>query len=262
MPQTNHARPAPTQPSPMMVQWFAWYSRRFIAKNFHAMRLSNLGLPPADDDLPLVVYANHASWWDPLVGIVLKHAFYRTRDLYAPIDARALQQYGILRKLGFFPIRRNTTLASRDFLRACLDCLHSPRSLVMLTPQGKFADPRVRPIQFEPGVGHLAARSPGVRFVPVAIEYTFWDQKQPELLVHFGQPLLPSAGQTHAQLTQAMQDSLTQAQDTLAQLAINRNPADFQTLICGRAGQSPAYDLWRKFTALLRGQRFKPEHPL
>ena len=63
------------------------------------------------------------------------------------------------------------------------------RHLLAVTPQGRFADVRERPVHFEAGLGHLAARVQRALFVPFAVEYVFWEERLPEILVRFGEPV-------------------------------------------------------------------------
>ena len=59
-------------------------------------------MPPDARGLPLVLYTNHASWWDPLVGLIVKAEFFPDRTLFTPIDATMLERYKMFAKLGFF----------------------------------------------------------------------------------------------------------------------------------------------------------------
>ena len=46
-----------------------------------------------EEDSPIIAYANHASWWDPIAAMLLQEAFFLKRTFYAPIDADALENY-------------------------------------------------------------------------------------------------------------------------------------------------------------------------
>ena len=52
-------------------------------------------------DAPLIIYANHPSWWDPMIAQFLNRKLCPDRQFYAPIDAKALEHYRVLGKLGF-----------------------------------------------------------------------------------------------------------------------------------------------------------------
>jgi 1-acyl-sn-glycerol-3-phosphate acyltransferase len=256
MPPSHLVQP----PSPLLLKWFTWYSRRHVRKHFHAMRISLTGLPPQDQARPIVVYSNHPGWWDPLIGLLLKAHFYPEKTLHAPIDAKALEKYGILKKLGFFPVEQSSFKGARDFLRTSQALLQSPATLLAITPQGNFADPRQRPTTFEPGLSHLASVAPQAIYLPCAIEYPFWNERLPEALVRVGPPVTIPPSRSARQLNLLLQSALQNAQDALAQDALTRDPALFQTLITGSSGQAPVYDFYRSLKAKLTGKPFNPEH--
>ena len=86
--------------SPLLVRFFTRHVKRFyLARNFHAVRLSRSGRPAPVPDGPLIVVLNHPSWWDPLVGLVLTELF-PDRAHFAPMDADALRRYRIFERLG------------------------------------------------------------------------------------------------------------------------------------------------------------------
>ena len=64
-------------------------ARRYMGRNFHAVRLALCTRPADLPDGPLVVVLNHPSWWDPLMGMVLSDLLPDRRH-YAPIEAAAL----------------------------------------------------------------------------------------------------------------------------------------------------------------------------
>ncbi len=247
-----------------LLRWFTWYSRRYIRRHFHSLRISLAGLPPDTHGRPLVLYSNHGSWWDVLVCLVLKDEFFPDRNLFAPIDAAALENYKMFRRLGFFGVERGSRRGAVQFLRTAEAILKSPRPLLFITPQSRFADVRTRPVHFEAGLGHLAARVEDAVFVPVVAEYAFWEERLPEILVRFGesvtvdQPLAAQFGS--AAWTNLFERKLEAAQDALAAEVTLREPERFQTILSGAAGQGGVYDWWRTLTAKLRGETFRKEH--
>ena len=136
--------------------------------------------------------------------------------------------------------------------------------MLAVTPQGRFADPRERPARFQPGLGHLAARVERALFVPMATEYVFWEERLPEILVRFGEPVEVTRDHGAAfpaeYWTKLFEDKLEAAQDALSVEARRREPADFYRLMRGAAGQGGIYDAWRALMAGLRGRRFAREH--
>jgi len=246
------------------LRWFIWYSRRYVRRHFHSLRVSLKGLPPETRELPLVIYSNHASWWDALVCLVLKEQFFPGHTAFAPIDAAMLARYKFFQRLGFFGVEQHSRRGAIQFLRTAEAILQSPRNLLAITPQGRFVDVRERPIRFESGLGHLATRVQRALFVPFAAEYVFWEERLPEILVRFGEPVHVCSTHTAdfdaKQWSNFFEQKLATAQDALAAEVLRREPGDFQILLRGGAGQGGVYDWWRAAKAKWRGEKFRKEH--
>lgn len=249
--------------SPWLVAWFGNYAERYVRGHFHAVRVSLAGSPPpcGAEAGPLVVFGNHSSWWDPLIGLILARRFFPGRALFAPMDARALARYKFLARVGFFGVELESPRGGADFLRASAELLARPGAMLWLTPQGRFADARERPARFKPGISHLAARAGGITFLPVAAEYLFWQERTPEVCVRFGEPVKSGSDRRDAaEWTRALERALEGTQEALAREAALRDPALFSTILAGRAGIGGVYDAWRKMRARLRGEKFHAEH--
>lgn len=254
---------APTL-SPPLVRLFTRYSRGYVRRHFHSVRLLKSHALLSDfAALPAVVFLNHASWWDPLLCLLLAQEFFPSRGAFGPIDARALQRYPFLAKIGFFPVENDSARGAANFLRSAEAILGSNERMLWVTPQGRFTDARARPITIQRGVAHLAARVAPAVFVPLALEYTFWEERTPEILIAFGAPLFT---QNHRDScgaddwTSAIEQALTDAQDALAAAAQRRDAAEWEPIFAGRSGTTPLYDLWRRARATWRGEHFRPEH--
>jgi 1-acyl-sn-glycerol-3-phosphate acyltransferase len=241
---------------------FRKYARRYVRKHFHAMRIDAAGAPPPLPDGPLIVAMNHPSWWDPMTAVVLSGLFPDSRTHYAPMDAEGVAQYRVLEWLGIFGIEMRTTRGSLMFLRKCAAVLARPESVLWITAQGRFVDVRDRPTRFKDGLGLLLHRSAGVSVLPLAIEYPFWNDRLPELLVRFG-PIIrvdDGAADSATGWTRRIESALETLQDQLAETARSRDASAFDVLIGGTAGVGGLYDASRRFLAPLRGRRFVADH--
>jgi 1-acyl-sn-glycerol-3-phosphate acyltransferase len=207
---------------------------------------------------PLVVYANHSSWWDPMVSVLLAEQLQPAASHYAPMDAAALAKYPILRKLGIFPIDMATARGAAQFLRTSQAILASG-GVLWITPQGRFADPR-EPLAFKPGLGALAARNPGMIFLPLAIEYTFWDERLPETLLRFGEPLALAPGVSSEEATALLVEALSGTMADLQSAAIARDPRAFTPLLSGSRGTGGIYALGRGLRAWFTGKPAVLDH--
>jgi 1-acyl-sn-glycerol-3-phosphate acyltransferase len=241
--------------SPFLCRLFRTYLRRYVRNHFHAVRLAG-ELPPIPDG-PLLVVCNHPSWWDPLVGLLLADRL--GRALYAPMEAAALDRYRFFTRLGVFGVAPGPA-GARAFLRTGRAILETPGTALAVTAQGRFVDPRERPVRLMPGVGHLAHGVGRGTVLPVALEYPFWNERLPEALVRYGPPLTITPGVTPGDWARRMAVSLEATQDALAAAAGTRDPKRFQAVLGGRVGVGGVYDRWRRVTAWATGRRFHPAH--
>ena len=259
---------------PWLLAFFHRYNRGYLRRHFHALRLSRTGRPPrspAGDvsparapslaEEPLVIYLNHPSWWDPLVALFLAGELFGDRRSYGPIEGRAVERYGLFRHLGFFGVDRTSTAGVRRFLETAAALLERPDTALWITPEGRFTDPRERPVRLEPGLAHLARRLHRGVFLPLAVELPFWEERTPEVLVRFGEPV-PAAelGGRVGEINSELAARLERTQDALAEESRERREAAFEVLLSGRAGVGGVYDLWRSLVARLRGEPFQAEH--
>lgn len=244
-----------------VLDWgFRRYVRRFINQNFNAVRVAGrehlLTLPEG----PIVCFINHPGWWDPMTGVLITDQLFPGKRFFAPIDAEALRQYPILNRLGFYPVSHGSAASAKQFLQHSRQLLQSPDTMLWLTPTGKFSDVR-RSDPFMKGLSGLVDRDYTGTLLNMAIEYTFWDERYPELLVEFAPPIdcgvLPV---DREQRTRFLEASLASTQAALAQRAIAREGAAFSTLFMGHAGIGGMYDAWRRLAAWVRGQPFHARH--
>ncbi|MBM9595186.1 lysophospholipid acyltransferase family protein [Rhodobacteraceae bacterium MCCB 386] len=240
--------------SPAMVRFFAGVMRRQMARAFRAVRISQPE-PDLPEDRPLLIYCNHPSWWDPALLIVLASELFPRREAYGPMEAAAIERYRFMKRIGIFGIEPDSPRGAAAFLREGAAILADSKRMLCVTAQGRFADPRVRPVAIRRGVSRLMRRVPEALAVPLALEYPFWTEKRPEALARFGQPLAASKADH-----ETMEQALTQTMDRLAEDAMAADPAGFRRLVQGRSGVGGVYDLWRRGRAVLRGERFHAAH--
>ena len=242
-----------------VLAFFRRIVRGYFRRHFRAVRVSEAqrfsGLPEG----PLIVYGNHSSWWDPMVSVLLAQKLMPGRRHYAPMDASALKRYEILKQIGVFGVDMNTVRGAARFLRTGLDIL-SRGGVLWVTPQGRFVDARERPLVFKPGLAALAARVPGgCTVLPLAIEYVFWDERLPEALLHFGEPMMVGGAANEA-LESRLEVAMLKAMETLRVKAMTRNAAHFTVVQEGRVGIGGFYELGQRMLARVRGRRYQPEH--
>ena len=140
--------------------------------------------------------------------------------------------------------------------------LRQPHASLWVTAEGRFTDPRQRPVRLKPGIGHPARSMEAGAVLPLALEYPFWEERCPEALARFGEVVWVETGKARSASawTELLEQRLGAAVDGLAAEACRREREAFDVLLRGRAGMGGVYDLWRRLRARLHGEQFRPEH--
>lgn len=252
--------------SPKLVGLFCWYLRGYVRKHFHAFALCRESRPQVAPDERLVVYVNHASWWDPLVALLLAKHCFPGRKVLAPFDADAIRKYPLFERMGFFGVDQASRRGAAEFLRTAAAAVSAPDTSLWLTPEGRFCDPRDSSASFEPGLAHLAKKlssaDQAAVFLPLAIEYPFWEERQPEALMRFGEPVRVGGDVDYAKEAwqERLESGLRSTQDRLRDLSIERDSSAFEVLLGGRSGVSGPYDALRRLAARVTGKKYQASH--
>lgn len=248
--------------SDRFTRLFTGYSQWLLARNFHTVGSNESVGKFCKLNGPLLIYSNHCSWWDPLVFLFLAKQFFPHYVGFGPMDAVALKKYAFMQRLGIFGIESGTVSGGRRFLQVSESLLSESRVMLWVTAQGQFADPRRRPVELQAGIAHLAKRVHDLTIIPLAIEYPFWVERYPEVLVQFGDSLRSSdfRDMTVQNVLEQQTRCLNLAMDHLAEKAIAQDPALFNALLSGSVGVGGIYDAFNQFAASLSGRRYKKAH--
>jgi 1-acyl-sn-glycerol-3-phosphate acyltransferase len=258
----DRAAQAIARRSAVFVRLFGWLFERTFKSNFHAAHIAHPRPPSAAPSQRIVIYSNHPSWWDGVTYLLIARYLYPRHRVFTPIDAGMLDRYGFAARIGAFGVRQNSRMGAADFIAGSKAVLGLGDGLLIIAAQGRFADPRERPLSCAAGIAHLPDHVPDVTFIPLAIEYPLWFEKQPELLLQFGDGI---DGNELAPLPvtkrrEKLEAALGRAMDRLAASSITRDAKAFDTWIEGTMGVNPLYDAWRRLRAMVRGTRFNAEH--
>lgn len=248
------------------ARWHGFFRRaftRFGRRHMRALRLARWGQPdPGPPGTPLVVFANHPSWWDGVAFMLLSTALLPRQRTFIPMEAEALSRYRFMRRLGVFGVETGTPRGAAAFLRTARTVLAVPGHALWINAPGRFQDVRERPVGIVPGLLRLPELAPAARFLPLALEYPFWTERKPEMLAGFGPPIPGAelAAMPRDARAERLRAALTATMDRLAGDAVARDGDRFTTLLQGREGMGGAYDLWRRLRALAGGQGFDARH--
>ena len=232
--------------------------RRYFRRQFHAVRIAGAERL-TDLRGPVIVYANHSSWWDPMICFLLASELMPERQHFAPMEADSLDRYAVLKRIGVFPVAIESARGAVQFLRTGQAVL-AAGGVLWITPQGRFADPREKPMVFKPGLAALAARVGPCTVLPLAIEYTFWDERKPEVLLEFAEGVVvdhESAATVGPKLLQALETVMARLQER----ALTRDPRFFDRVLArGAVGTGGMYGFAQRLRAMALGRTYRAEH--
>jgi len=242
-------------PSRRAIAFYSIYLRWYLKRHFHSIRVANAGrIPPQAQ--PLILFSNHASWWDPLTTMLLGQTILPHREHYAPMDETALARNNIFHPMGFFPVDNGSPRGAAQLLRAGYQVLARPGAVLWIAPESQCQDVRKRPIVFRPGLGGLMSRSGRLTCVPISIEYVYWSDRLPEILVNVGEPLEIADGtmEDARTWTNLLSYAMAATLDELAMLALERDPSSFETILTGASGIGGVYEIWKQLASAVTGR--------
>ncbi len=107
---------------------------------------------------PVLLIANHFSWWDGFIAREVNTAVFKRR-LHVMMLEEELSKRPFLRKMGAFSIRRKSrgALQSLNYAAALLD---NPDHLLLLFPQGEFQTTHRYPLNFQNGWYRILEKAP------------------------------------------------------------------------------------------------------
>ncbi len=214
---------------------FAVYNRNLIARRFEGLRVAGLdSLRDRPRDVPLILYANHSSWWDGLVAYQIGRV--SALDQYAMMEERHLREYPFHRRLGAFSVVRENARAALPSIEYAGELLRGTSRVLWIFPQGVTLPNDVRPLRLYTGAAHIIKQTGTAYVAPVAMRYEFLDEFHPDILVRVGEVERIEAGANFnaKRMTNVLTVNLTSTLDRVRTDIIRRDLADYEEIVASR----------------------------
>ncbi len=160
--------------------FFKLYVPWIIRRNFHKVHVTGQFL---DKNKPVLVIANHISWWDGFWTVYLILKVFHRKFHFMMLEDQ-LQKARILSLTGGFSIKKGSR-SMIESLKYAIELLSDNRNLVLLFPQGKFTSIYDQSFQFEKGVERIIQQVNGkaqIFFQANLIDY--FSHKKPSLYIY------------------------------------------------------------------------------
>jgi 1-acyl-sn-glycerol-3-phosphate acyltransferase len=226
----------PARKSGWFERVFAVYNRNLIARRFEGLRVAGLEhlRRRRVRGAPLLLYANHSSWWDGLVAFQLGHAC--GLEQYAMMEERQLREYPFHRRLGAFGVVRENARDGVCGIEYAGELLTGTSRALWIFPQGQTLPNDARPFMLYTGAARIIERAGEVDACPVALRYEFLEDYRPEALVKVGQParLTPETERNPKRLTEIFAERLTRCLEELRADILAGDLAGYEEIVAPR----------------------------
>ncbi|HEX8395864.1 MAG TPA: lysophospholipid acyltransferase family protein [Pyrinomonadaceae bacterium] len=194
---------------------FAVYNRNLFRRRFAALRVQGIeNLQNRKSDLPLVLYANHSSWWDGLVAFEIGRA--ARLDHFLMMEEKQLKQLFLFRRLGAFSVVRENPRAGLRSINYAVEILkEKPNRSLWIFPQGEILPGDARPLRFYQGLARIIEKTGECVAAPVAMRYEFLGEFKPVVFAKIGRTEVFSNVKTTRKLTEHLSIRLTETLDEL-----------------------------------------------
>ncbi len=245
--------PHKTPPGEFAVWLLAWWAMRGM---FGRVRLHEGGGNPRAAGVPILGLANHPSWWDGYLALLL--ARYYGLPRYLMMDESQLRRYGFFRWAGCFSVDRTDPRESaRSVAYAARLLTRAEQPIVWLFPQAEITPADRRPIAAHGGAAHVLRRATAdgtaVGWLPVAWQYAFRGEQHPEAFIRVGAVEVVTAAETREvrRLSARISAALTREADALRDDLAADDLATYRIILHGAGGVNDRWDRVRRRSRLV-----------
>lgn len=167
---------------------FAVYNRQLLKRRFNSFQIFGLDfLKNKGEMMPLVIYANHSSWWDGLVFLEILRRI--NSENYVLMEEKQLRKLFFFRWLGAFSVvRENPRQAIKSINYAANLLSENSNRTLLIFPQGEILLNDVRPLRFYQGLARIIEKVQKCRVTPAALRFEFEGNFKPEIYAKIGEP--------------------------------------------------------------------------
>jgi 1-acyl-sn-glycerol-3-phosphate acyltransferase len=152
-----------------------------INNHFHAVNiLGNF----QEKNLPVLIIANHVSWWDGFWVMLLNIKLLK-RKFHFMMLSEQMKKFKGFNWVGGYSVQKKSK-SIVESLKYTSELLSNSKNMVLLFPQGKIQSIYTPSIQFEKGIDHILKRANGniqVLFLVNMVDY--FSNTKPTLYMYF-----------------------------------------------------------------------------
>jgi len=160
--------------------FFKWYAGWIIHRHFGCVELKN---EFDDQGLPVLLLANHVSWWDGFFAMFLNVRVLQRKFHFMMMEEQ-LKKFSFFNQTGGYSIRKKSreTIESINYTA---ELLRERENMVLLFPQGKIETIYKTSFQFETGISRIIKKAGGpIHILFMANLMDYFSNRKPGLYIY------------------------------------------------------------------------------
>ena len=211
---------------------FAVYNRNLLKRRFNSLQVSGLKfLKKKGDKTPLIIYANHSSWWDGLTAFQISRQ--TGLDSFIMMEEKQLKKLRLFRKLGAFSVVRENNREALKSINYSIQILEqNPKRTLWIFPQGEISPNDARPLRFYNGLARIIKRLEKCSVISLAMRYEFLGEYKPDIFVKIEKVDLSAADLKlkPQEISDILAVKLSDNLDELKTEIVNGNSSNFERI--------------------------------
>lgn len=154
--------------NPFLYSFFRLYTRLRIWAAFREVRIEG---DIKDKGLPVLVFANHMSWWDGFWVMYMNMKLFRRKFWFMMLEEQ-LKKLMFFNKMGGYSVKKGSRSVVES-IKYTIGLLEDERNMVLIFPQGRIESMHRKELVFEKGAARIAegAGKAQILFVVNLVEY-------------------------------------------------------------------------------------------
>jgi len=164
-----------------LYPFFVWFGWMRMKRHFKKICMNG---PSINTGLPVLILANHFSWWDGFFIASLNRKMFQKKFHVMMLEDQ-LKKNWFFQHTGAFSVRKNSK-SMIESLNYAAELLQNPENLVTYFPQGRFESIHQEKLHFEKGVEWLLKNLKNeVQVIFAANQADYFESAKPRLFMHF-----------------------------------------------------------------------------
>jgi len=185
---------------PVIDPFFTWYVKRTVKRHFQEVNFINRF---EDKGLPVLLIANHMSWWDGMWLRVFNEKYLGRKFNFMMLEDQ-LRKHWYFQYIGGFSVQKGSRTVVQSLEHAAW-LLGNNDNLVLMFPQGEIQSMHTGTYHFDKGIEAILSRTKTEIQVLMTVNLVeYFSQKKPSLFSYTDE--LDQAVITHEQIEEAYND--------------------------------------------------------